>query len=38
MNKESFKKKAIESFNITWDYIEKANRTPEDILKMIDLA
>lgn len=38
MDKDNHKKLAIETFNITWDYIDKENRTSEDDLEMIHLA
>lgn len=38
MEKEKYKKLAIESFNKTWQYIDKENKTSEDIEEMIKLA
>lgn len=38
MEKQEIKKKAIEFFNKTWDYIDKTDRTKEEDLTMIDFA
>lgn len=38
MDKLDIQKKAVSTFNQTWDYIEKKERTPKENLEMINLA